>query len=209
MDNGISSAISVKDIHTERRYQIDYKPMQDVNIKQPSVFTRVKSRVLEIVNDHAANKPTPRTLVIDSLTTLGEASLRSVLYSGGHLDVQPQIQEWGLAMGELDKLLLWVRSLTKITVILIAHQEMKAVDDKNQAIELWCIGNKLAPKIPAFFDEIWYSRTKDLGGGKTGYEILTKPTGIVKVARSRGNLPECVDMNLGMPKILEMAGYPV
>ena len=146
-------------------------------------------------------------MILDSLTTLGEASLRSVLGNAGHLEQHPQIQEWSIAMSEVERCLVYLRGLPTCVVV-IAHQDMTpprtmldgTVVEKD--VQVWAIGNKLGPKIPAYFDEVWYMKPKLASQGKVEYKIQTKHSGRV-LARSRYNLPDGIDANLGMVEILK------
>lgn len=207
IDRGITSAKSVKDKLYDTRQKIDVWQPEEKNVRTPEVFGQVKSKLLEVVNASSSNSLKCRSVVLDSLTTLGEAALRYVLGSAKVEIGKVEIQEWGLAMSQVEMMISWLRSLP-VTVVLIAHQEMKAVDDKNNSIELWCLGNKLGPKVPAFFDEVWYMKPKEEAAGKLVYQVRTKHTSTI-LARSRLNLSEFVDANLGLVEILKSAGAKV
>lgn len=207
IDRGITSAKRMDDKLKLERLKIDVWQPEEKNVNTPEIFGQVKSKLLEIVNSSSSGSLKYRSIVLDSLTTLGEAALRYVLGFAKVGIGKVEIQEWGLAMSQVEMMIGWMRSLP-ITVVLIAHQEMKAIDDKNNSIELWCLGNKLGPKVPAFFDEVWYMKPQEQAGGKLVYSVRTKHTSTI-LARSRLNLPEFVDANLGLVEILKSAGAKV
>jgi hypothetical protein len=214
LDLNISSAKTTVDPLREERLKIDWFPYVDENPLKPARWGRFKSKVLELLNAAEQKKLQYKSVVIDSLTSAGDASLKNVLFSSGMIASDgslktksggPELSHWGLAMTELETILIWLKSMP-IPVVVVAHQEMKALSENQNVIELSVIGSKLAPKVPGYFNEVWYLSPKVESGGKISYNIRTKHTGQI-LARSTSNLPEIVDAKQGMWKIFETMGY--
>lgn len=210
VDKGIMTAATLKDAHHAQRLKIDVLQPNELSSIKPQVFAKTKSLILDIVNGCTNGTFKRKAVILDSLTTLGESALRSVLGNAGHLDATPQIQEWGIAMAEVERCLVYLRGLP-CCVIVIAHQDMSPAKTMldgtvvEKDVQVWAIGNKLGPKLPAYFDEVWYMKPKLVSGGKIEYKIQTKHSGRI-LARSRFNLEDQLDANLGMVKILEKVG---
>lgn len=219
VDGGIETAVTLKDKHSNDRKEIDYIPIKEVNVFTPAKWRKVKEKVIELVN-MSPEKLKGKSVVLDSITTAGEAAMQFILGNSSRLGTDgtiktksggPEIQDWGLAMAELERVLMYLRSLP-CTVVVIGHQEMKPITENrdgekvNYMVELHVIGSKLAPKVPSYFTEVWYLKPKSEAGGKLSYHIKTKHTSEI-LARSRLNLPDPVDANLGMKEILKLAGY--
>lgn len=217
LDNGYSSIRNLNDPLRAERMKIDVELFTEDHPLRPVRWVKMKSKLLEIVNSFEGGKRPWKSFVWDSLTTAGEWAMQNTLYnnqkfnSDGTIKSKTggyEIQDWGLAMAELERCLGWVRGLP-IPVIVVAHEDRKelVVDGKVQdtKIEMSVIGSKLAPKIPVFFDEVWRIKPETISG-KTTYKIQTKPNSLV-LARSRYNLPDGIDSNQGMRKILESGGF--
>lgn len=208
LDKGLKSALMVKDKWTEERHKIDVVPCYSINPTSPSAFETAKRAIFKISQDCAINVYPFKILIIDSLTALGEESLRMILRNGGKIDASGKIleitqREWGLAINELENLLTVLRSLP-IVVIVIAHELVQDVDQVTR-IKAWALGSKLPDKLPTYFDEVWYARVTGQGDQAKGI-LQTRATSNV-LARSRGCLKDMWEMNQGLEATLKEIGY--
>lgn len=98
---------------------------------------------------------TDRALVVDSLSGLSVAAMNLVV---GSKPVQSK-PDWGIAMSNLKLLIDKLCLDTKCHFILTSHLE-REFDEITGGIKLMAstLGQKLAPKIPRFFDDIIQSR---------------------------------------------------
>lgn len=132
-----------------------------------SEFSRLLPQVEKDVIEGKYN-----TVVIDSLTTLGDAALNSVMHQNNKVGQQPTFPEWGEQMRRIkmtvDRVLTW-----RCNVILTAHEEF----NKDEVTgKVWClpmVTGKLSNRIGINFDEVYHlsvEGTKD----KTEYSMLTR-----------------------------------
>lgn len=130
------------------------------------------------------------TLVIDSLTTFGNAALAHVMAGArksGRYKAGDSIDQglWGAQMGLMEMV---VDQLTSWPVIKImtAHIQRDKNTFATEGIEMlpYTTG-KFAGKIPIYFDEVWYTTVDAQGVVK----LQCAPSGIMKSARSRFNVP--------------------
>jgi len=121
------------------------------------------------------------TLVHDSLTTLTEACMNQVLYSTGHVGLQPTFPEWGTQMRYIQDIIIWSLSLP-VNVIMTAHEQIQKDDTTGR---VWClplVTGKLAQRISLYFDEVYHLES---GTGKDArFQMLTRPDRIY-TAKSR------------------------
>lgn len=94
---------------------------------------------------------TDTVLVIDSLTGIAYAAMRCVVGSRVTLDQH----HWGMAMGLIENLLIFLTMNCRCWVIITAHPE-REVNEVTGRTDIFASvpGKKLAPKIGRFFSEI-------------------------------------------------------
>lgn len=221
IDNQLSTCFTLEDEFKSARMAID---MVDCVEMRPTVeamtFYKVKSHMIDLSNQWSKEKKlvtkegNPITaLCIDGLTFLVDACARYILYNTGKLGnvmargtIQDAIKnnlsipEWGLIINEIETVIQLARGLP-IPVVLTAHAEAQVT---NTGMTKWGIAvptKVLPPKLPGYFDEVWYMTTEFVAGGVRRV-IKTRSTPAY-VARSNSNLPETVEVKDGMRKIME------
>ena len=203
LNNGLSSAVRFRDVHTATRGQCDVKCCWDAG-KPDAVWKRVLGYVTDF-----ENKPSHEALVIDGLSDLAEAALGAILIGGGKWDeasATKQTQaDWGAAIGLMTRLMYRIKTI-KAIVVMVAHVRDDELKGKN--VERLAVYGKgtLAPLIEGVFDEVWYANVTGLGD-KRKFELQTVSSGTTQ-CKTRRQLPDGTDMNLGLGKILEMIGWP-
>lgn len=94
---------------------------------------------------------TNRVLVIDGLTGLGDAVLKTVI--GGKADRDQK--DWGLAQNMLENFLRKLTSDCRCHFVLLAHVERETdLISGGSKITMSTLGRALAPKIPPMFSEV-------------------------------------------------------
>jgi hypothetical protein len=130
-----------------------------------------------------------RALVIDGLTGMGECVM-SVVIGGKPAITQT---EWGIAQGELLKLLKQLANNCACWFVLLAHVE-REVDQINGGLKLMVstLGKALPPKIPSVFSDIILSSregekwTWDTASGQADLKTRNLP---IKAGQSPNFLP--------------------
>ena len=212
LDKGWTTARSLKDAFTARRQEVDVLGFYEDDPKKALAFVRCKTKLMEIAELCYQGKYPFKVLVVDSLTALSEFALRFIMGNSGGIYYPatgalrpPEIQHWGLAISEVSNFLLILRSLP-IAVVLIAHshrdQMVEAGGNKQDIIEVAVFGKNLPSKVPAYFDEVLFSKVVEEGGGKRDFVLQTQPTSIVQ-ARTRSQIPDRYSMRGGLPSLLE------
>lgn len=220
IDGNAAPAATLDDSLKSVRNSVKYTNCQDTNPAAPDSMRKVKDRIIVINNEIVSKVYKPKILIIDSLTTLGEAAIRAVRHSKGKLlksETNTTQQEWGIALNDVEFIISMMKSWP-ITVILIAHEliysEEEPVIDANGKIagtrdvqkkQILCIGSKLPFRIPAYFSEIWYARRMDGAAGMSSYRLQTKASGGL-VARSGLGIADMTDVKVGLVQLLTSHG---
>ena len=91
----------------------------------------------------------------DGLSGLSIMSM-DLIVGGKPVKTQP---DWGVAMDNLERLLMKLTSDTVCSFVLISHVD-REVDEVTGASKIMVstLGRKLAPKVPRFFDEVVYCK---------------------------------------------------
>lgn len=204
MDEGTLTGVTLDDKFRSRRLEVDVVSCPDPDPNKATAFGCGKAHVLKVANQ-AVRKAYPYdAFAIDSLTALADHAVRMVMVNSGMAGKNPQIQHWGLAFNEIENILTVARSIPGV-FILIAHA-MNIEIDGNTKKEIAIPGKSLPNKIARYFDEIWFAKVQNKAGGKQAFTIQTKSTASI-VARSRLNIPDGIDMSLGLEEILKQGGY--
>lgn len=205
---------SLKDKHYDARNAVEVTECYE-DVGNPGTgYSKVRTRMFAIQREINAKTYKRRAVCIDSLTSLGEQSMRLVLSTAGKMEngvvrTTPkgtgiEIQHWGTAMQQVEDIVVLLRTLPMLC-ILTAHSGSEEVDGMTKKI-LSVIGSKLGPKIPPFFDEYWYFNASAGAGGTVDYKIQTKMSSSVE-AKTRDGLPDGTLASEGMPSILKRMGY--
>jgi hypothetical protein len=123
-------------------------------------------------------------VVIDSASTWTNMIIDELQIRNNRVGLPPDFEhEFHTAMNLISRV---VRTLTSlgITVVMCVHE--RTIQDKvTQRVmsELALVG-QLRQSIPLLFDEIYHLEGRD-EGGKAKFKILTRPTSIYQIARTR------------------------
>lgn len=198
-DGGILTVKTSPRISDNKKAEIYQVPISDKSpdphYKKPVGFLTVKAVLQEVSEKGEFSGITPTTIVVDSLTTLSEMCMTYVLDQNGKpKTAQPTLPDYQRQMKELLDIVHYGVACP-CHFICIAHQQF--TKDENTG-RLWClplVTGKLAYNVTAYFDEVYYAQSKEVGG-KFKYTLLTKPNGLV-VAKSRLDLPTEIPTSFG------------
>jgi hypothetical protein len=210
LDPGAHVGLSIYDQWRDRRLSCDVVRIRDADPSRAVAWEAVKKTVQNITNQVNAGTYPYQFLAVDSLTSMGELALRSVLGNSGNANnPQPNIQQWGIAINEIKNLLIYLRAL-KIPVILSAHCQTTLADSDNK-MGIAIFGRDLPNYIPRFFDEIWYMHcravpTPQNQPQKYTFTLQTQPSASI-MARSRLGVPNEFDCSAGFDAALTAGNY--
>ncbi len=213
-DDGLESGMNVQDKFTDYRQCVDVVQfLESEPEKKANAFLKCKSHCIDVANKARKGNWKFDAIIVDSLTSMVYASLNQVLYNSGRLNKgNPQIQDWGLAFIELKMVLSVLRSIP-VPKIVIGHDMQKQMNREKDKEDDWRTmialpGVNLPTEISAVFDEVWYMRAKQAGGGKRRYEIQTLGSDKLD-CRSRKCLPNLTNTDVGAWEILKLLGHTV
>lgn len=208
LDDGLRTGLFLKDKFTPERLTVDVKQYLETDPEKAMAFKQTKAHIIGIANQARKGQYPFEVVILDSLTSFGDAAVRMVMYQSGQMFKQPQIQHWGLAFLEITQVITILRSMP-VVVVVIAHDQVRTVgkgDDAEDKLEVALPGKNLPGRVAGYFDEIWYSRSSAVGQGKHRYYLQTASTSAI-IARSRSCLPDNSDTNKGLWHLLEQIGY--
>lgn len=133
------------------------KKMTDPNRRQYNQFENFLRTFNEVIDQQEKNHGcidkwgTDKAIVIDGLTGLSDAAMKTVI--GGKVDKDQK--DWGLAQSLLENFLRKITSDCPCHFILIAHVE-REVDAILGGVKLMVstLGVKLPPKLPPMFSDV-------------------------------------------------------
>ena len=209
MDDGLRTGLTLQDKFTEDRKSVEVVQfLEREPHKTAGAFAAVKNYIYGL-SSRFQKRPYPfEALALDSLTAYADAALNYIMFNSGKLGKQPEIQHWGLAFAEIKNVLQVMRSLP-IIVVVIAHEQVKSVgtlESREESLEIAVKGRNLPAEICRLFDEIWYIRSRAAAGGKFDYVLQTHSDALLE-ARSRSQLPNYTNTNIGMWEIIRKLGY--
>ena len=132
--------------------------MSDINKRKFNQFLDVIATCNDFVCDRTgesfgdvAEWGPDRALIVDSLSGLNIMAMNLVV---GSKPVKA-MADWGIAMDNLERLVIKLTTDTKCYFVLTAHVE-REVDEVTGGTSLMAstLGRKLAPRIPRFFDDV-------------------------------------------------------
>jgi len=212
-DDGLESGMNVQDEFTDFRQCVDVVQfLEKEPEKRANAFIKCKAHAIDVANKARKGNWNFDAIIVDSLTSMVHASLNQVLSNANHLGKNPQIQHWGLAFIELKMVLSVIRSIP-VPKIVIGHDMQKNMNREEGKEDDWRTmialpGVNLPTEISALFDEVWYMRAKQTGGGKRRYEIQTLGSDKLD-CRSRKCLENMTNTNVGAWEILKKLGHTV
>lgn len=224
IDNRLATCFGLKDeLHSDRMSIDMIDCVEAGGVDQATSFPKIKNQLIKIVNMGQAPKcedGTPMTgLVIDGLTTMVDSVTRYILYNAGKLgrvlpkSTNPADQfknalsqpEWGLIINEVEQVISLARGLP-IPVILTAHSVNEITPAGTTRYEISVPTKVLPPKLPGYFDEVWYMETQ-LGAGGVQNRVIRTVGNSMFVARSNSNLPDNTPTSKGMKELFKKMGF--
>jgi hypothetical protein len=210
-DRGLLSAMKHKDQWSEHRAKVDVVECLENDPTKATAFDKFKSTILDITNQCRAGTYPFKVLAIDSFTTLADFALRQVVGNSGQLQLgkytNPSQQQWGLAIGELDNIFMYIKALP-IPVVTIFHNRESTEGTGAQAVtvqEIAVFGKNLPGKIISYFDEVLLQKMSTFSG-KPDPSLQTVPDAFT-IVRSRNSVPNGFKCNDGFRKFLETTGW--
>lgn len=218
-DGGMETAVRLEDKWQKDRLSCDIFQIPEPKPTMEAVqYQKLKDSLITISNLCAAGKYPFKAIGLDSFTSSADACLRYILQANGRLQRSPTVPsktnpgggitqpEWGLFISELEQIILLLRGLP-VHVIMLCHTQPENVNGLIRQ-EIAIPTQKLPPKIPNYFDEIWYLDHQVLGANETKRVLRTveSPT---YIAKSRAQLPDGTDVDLGLKEIFKRLGREV
>lgn len=207
-DRGLRSVVKFQDKWTTSRHAIDVIECLENDPTQALAFNKFKAVIMEIFNACQKKTYLYKILAIDSFTTLADFALRAVQgNSGSKTFTNPSQQQWGLAIGELDNVFMYLKALP-IPVVVIFHNREAAEGSGATAIttqEIAIFGKNLPGKIVSYFDEVLWQKMKSISGKPFPY-LQTVPDG-TGIVRSRDGIPNDFDVNRGFGELMNILGW--
>lgn len=209
LDNGLMTAMHLKDKFTEARQSVDVKQfLEEDPQKKITAFAKTKAYIYDLPAAIKRGQWDFDVFIMDSLSTMADSAVATIMANSNMIGKAPQIQHWGMAFTEIQNVLNVVRTLPCV-VILIAHEQVKMVGkppNDDARIEIAIPGKNLPSKVARYYDELWWFKNSPAGGGNVKRTVQTVSNGLV-AARSRGCLPNLTNIDCGMWELLKKIGY--
>lgn len=188
-------------------FKHDKERIKNIEVVQPHHFDDVVVKLRGI--QESFSKPEFKTIILDTLTTYADISIRSTVKdkggSGGRKVGSVMIagiQDYGDEAGVLSETITLMRLIFqthKVNTILIAHvitSEEKDLNAKENKITysraLLTGGKKIGAKVPAYYDEVYHTTVRPNFSGKPEFIALTRHTGF-DFARTGLDCPNEID----------------
>jgi len=175
-----------------RGKDIEYETYVDKSMLRPDAYERFNTKLEEL---HAMTSLPYQTVVLDSITTMQEAVLRSIQSTNRTLGKQTTLQEWGMLVGKMEDILYRINSLN-VNIVAIAHEQIVQDEISSEIMVLpLIVGKKLPDRIGLWFDEVYNARVDRGQGGRPVYQMMTVADRKYK-AKSRLNCFEVIEQGL-------------
>lgn len=162
-DNGLLSV---------RGRDIEYDTYIDKSNLRPDAYEKFNAK-LEELHAYAPGQMPYQTVILDSITTMQEAVLRSIQSVNRTIGKQTTLQEWGMLVGKMEDILYRINSLN-VNIVAIAHEQIIQDELSSEIMVLpLIVGKKLPDRIGLFFDEVYNSRVDRGQGGRPVYQMMT------------------------------------
>ena len=206
---GCRTGLTLLDKFKPERLKVDIKQfLEEDPAKKAMAFSKCKQYIYGLGGDVQRGVYPYDAIILDSLSSFAESAVAQVMAGVGKIGQAPEIQHWGHAFTEIKNVIGVLRALP-IVVVLIAHEQVKTVGKgatKEDKLEIAISGKNLPSQICRYFDEVWYMRARSAGGKKRQY-VLQTVSDDIRVARSRSNLADGVDTDVGMWELIRQLGY--
>lgn len=170
----------------------------------PKAFARVSELLTNWPGKGPLEKWTAKDiLVLDTLTTLGKASLRYVM-SMVNRD-PPQIQDWGTAMERLERILqMLVTPAANCHVIVNSHVDYAESAEGSGIVKGFpmSLGSKLSPRVPIYFENFIY--LKSSGSGKDRKREFHTKGDMVIEGKSLPSIPATLPQDTGLAELFRI-----
>jgi hypothetical protein len=220
LDLGTETARRLQDPFSQERLLPDVLLCPEPTPTQSAIaFTEAKNKMILIANAITQKIWPYKVLGVDSLTTLVDAGIRYVLANNGRLNRAAVVPskgnaggnisqpEWGLVINEIENMVILLKSM-QCHVVILAHSVAEKQDNGMTRMEISIPTQKLPPRIPNYFDEIWYMEHVEMGAGVTERVFRTVESATY-LAKSRAGLPDKTKVSLGMRKIFSLLGREI
>lgn len=180
---------------------------------QPKAFADALRFMSDWPGHGPLNKWTDKdVLVIDTLTTMGLASMRHILALTGR-DGKAQIQDWGAAMDQIERVVqLLATKEVNCNVILNCHIQLAEAVEGSGVYKGYpaALGNKLSPKIPIYFNNCLVGKASGIGATKKRV-FMTRGDGMVEGKSSNLNVPPELPQDSGLADFFKIlrGSHPV
>lgn len=205
-DNGMRTALTLKDKFTDLRQNIEFDLFVDSDPYKPTAMLNAKAKLMQI---HSAigKKTWPyQALIIDSLTGLCRAAQLQVMSGSGNSMGTPQIQHFGMIVNEVESVLTILRSLG-VMVIVTAH-EMLVETDNSVLIRIMSATRPHGMnKIPWLFDEVLHTVVRPKGADKIDYIVSGRPSMSLSTRTRSGINSDIVINDIGLAGLLEKMNF--
>lgn len=156
--------LSLRGVEGVKYVEIDY----DSDRIDPKAWIEIKEAFTAFSRDQEI-----RTIVGDSITTISDAALKSVLFLNKHMNQAATLPDYMLQIKRLED--LFTSAITaKKHLVFTAHEEF----EKNEMTgQVWClpmIVGKLSSKLPIWFDEVYHTIVKKGDKGQFEYLWVTR-----------------------------------
>lgn len=199
-DNGLDILMDPKVLDPKHRGNIFYKTYQDKPVKSGNTLIPQATAWTQMTKDIGDWKEDGKSmggiiswgpqdiLVIDSFTFASDRCFDYVLQTNGRMGQRPQIQDYGHAIDSLQGFLELVTGNAACNVIMTAHL-MFLGEELSGARKAFpnTIGQKLAPKIPRYFNNMVLVE-KIQKGTDTIRQIQTQGTHVIDLKVSKPSL---------------------
>lgn len=207
-DDGVITGKTLKDKWFETRKKANFIDLVERNPRNTTIFAKTEDIVQKTLEDCIKGTFPYEAFVLDSFTTLADHAMLYTLHKDGKsINANPEIQHWGRTFNRLNALLLDLFALP-ITVILVCHEKQgldtHEIKDDRQ-VEICISGTKFPSQVCSKFGEIWRCKAPRTTGKKY-YEIQTMAD-YLTTCRTRLNVPNNLDMDLGLKHILSLGGF--
>ena len=207
LDGGLRTLGTLKDQWSDnRKLALDAAiECHEENPRKALAFNKCRSYLMSVVDQCNQGKYPYKVLVLDSLTTMSEYAMRSILAANAMLGKNPQVQHWGARDIMFKEILIQIKALPSV-VIVLAHQSLGSEEDQTYTPAI--AGKQLPPLLHSQFDEILHCRVRKVAQGKVQHIIESQSQGDCLV-RSRTNFPSPFEMDKGLEALLDLMGYPM
>jgi hypothetical protein len=199
-------ALTIQDKFSPLRQSIEFDEFYEVNPKKPTAWLRAKKNLITIMEKAHRGDWEFDCLVIDSLSGLAEVAQNQIMSQCGKPMGKPEIREWGLIVAEVENAIQIIKSLPCL-VLVTAHELPITTADGSTIMKILAPGTKLPAKIPTWFDEVWYARTRRGQGDNMKYVVSGRKTSAIE-ARTRSGMNGDIEHNeIGLTGVLKQIGF--